>query len=177
MDHPPSQESDTSVPDSFFSNLGEVSENSGPYQSHIFAESGGSSLAPLAEVAPPGLDQPPFDRDELPPFFYLVPPLTGPDAASMPPTAVSHGEKPHMGKPSEVNPVGSSFHIVSDVTAVSTAQVNEPASTPPLYSSRSRPSEPPDDNARLIHRPSRFSIRQRLGRVFDPILHQPDAHK
>jgi serine/threonine protein kinase len=145
--------------------------NSGPYR---FAESNGSSRTLLEGVSPRQRDQPRSDTD----------------VASMIPAAVLLDREPRAEKPRVVDLVASSFIAVPDAATISRAQAKEnqtrqlsrPSSMLSLRGSKSRPTEPdasprPDDNAKHKSRQSRFHIRQRLGRVLEPILHHAETNK
>ena len=97
----------------------------------------------------PQRDQSRSETGERSPGFCAGLPLTSPDAASITSTVVSHDREPHIEKQSAVDPVASSFCVISDVTTISMAQARDnatrqkikPTSTPPLYGSKSRPME------------------------------------
>lgn len=161
--------------------------NSGPYG---FAESNRSSRTLLEGVASRQRDQPRSDTGERSPRPRVEPPLTDLDVASMIPAAVLRDRETRVEKPRAADFVTSSFIAVPDAATISRAQAREnqtrqlsrPTSMLSLRGSKSRPTEPDaspqlDDSAKNKSRQSRFHIRQRLGRMLEPILHQAESNK
>ena len=91
-------------------------------------------------------------------------------------TVVSHDRELCVERPSVGNLVASSFLLVPDAAAISTAQSKDDATR-----QLRRPTSVVDIDDNGKHKPrraSRFRVRERLGRVFDPILYgTEDAHK
>ena len=161
-----------------------IRDNSSPYRNKGSAGSNASSQTLLPGVAPPQRDHPRSDTGKLSSSLYVYLLLTNPDTGSTISTVVSHDREMCTEKPSVSDLVASSFLLVGDAAAVAMAQARDdltyqprrPASMLSLRSLRSHPIEPDvppqvDDNIKHKPRHSRFHIRQRLGKVFDPILH------
>ena len=159
-----------------------IRNNSSPYRNKGFAESTGSSQT----LALPQREQPWPETGERLPGLCIYPPLTNP--GTTPSTTIStvipNNREACAEKPSVGDLANPSFLLVSDAALIATAQARDdptrqlrrPASMLSLYSSKSQLAETDaspqlDNNVRHKSRQSRFRIRQRLGRVFDPILH------
>lgn len=155
-----------------------------PYRDNRFAESNETIVIGVG----PRREQPRVDTGEqlptLCPSFLLISPGTIS-------TVVSHNKSMDAEGQSVGDPVASSSLLVSDeaATAITTArerdsqnQLRRPPSMLSLYSPGSRSLKLDvaphiDDNAKNKPRASRFHIRRRLGRIFDPTHDTESPHK